>query len=104
GRGGPDRHLLTENRAQSHLESAEGAGDTQTRVRRDGTCQPRVLLEVCRNEVGPGIEIEKRAHTREQCGQDGRQALRELDHEARLALRAGDLDPASRLSEPDSPG
>ena len=104
GGGGLHRHLLPEDRAQSHLESVEGARHPQAGVRLDRRRQTRVFAETFRDDVGPRIEIEQRPHAAEQRRQHRRQAVRELDQQRVLFLRLRHADPALRLAELHGPG
>jgi hypothetical protein len=98
------RHLLPQDRAQSHLESVEGAGYPQAGVRLDRRRQTRVFAKSFRNDVRPRIQIEQRPRAAEERWQDRRQAVRELDEKRVLFLRLRHTDPALRLAELHRPG
>ena len=82
-------HLLPEDRAQSHLESVEGAGHAQAGIRLDGAGQSRVPGQMLRDHVRPRVEIEQRPHAAEQRRQHRRQAVGELEQQRVLAASSG---------------
>ena len=65
------RHLLSENRAQTHLESVEGARHAHAGVRLDRRGEARVLAQMLGDQVRSRVEIEQRPDRLSSAGSTG---------------------------------